>query len=83
MTCMTQTLCVEWLTTFVVLVAPCFVFTAMLTMLGNVARCQFRSTSHSRMARLTHRLITLLGSSDWEALSPCQPSDAITSQRIV
>ena len=69
MTCATQTCRVEWLTAFIAQMAPCFVFTATLTMLGQVVCCQFRSTSHSRMARLIHRLLNLLGSSCWEALS--------------
>lgn len=79
MTCTTRTRCVEWLTTFIVQMAPCFVFTTTLTMLGKVVCCQFGSTSHSRMARFIHRLVSLLHSSCWEALSPCQPSDAIAS----
>lgn len=70
MTCTTQTCHVESLTTFTVQMAPCFVFTAMLTMVGQVVCWQFRGTSHSRMARFIHRLVSLLGSSCWEALSP-------------
>lgn len=83
MTCTTQTCCVEWSTTFIAQMAPHFIFTVTLTMLGKVVSCQLGSTSHCRMARFIHRLGSLLHSSCWEALSPCQPSDAITSQTIV